>query len=104
MDKLKAGLVRFIRQSESRNMHGDPERLEQLAAVTDDYLLKKYLLTAVIIGAPVVFIAVPFILSMFSGFLPQTVLTICWAVAKFLMLLAFILVAITIFITVRSDN
>ncbi|MBK9771145.1 MAG: hypothetical protein IPP57_10020 [Candidatus Obscuribacter sp.] len=104
MDGLRARLVKLIRQTESRSMVGDTERLDQLAATTDDYLLKRCLWTIVLVTCPCIFIVLPFVISLLAGYLPEHVTAIIWLVAKVLMMLVFALLALTIFFTVKSDN
>lgn len=104
MSGLKARLVKLVRQVERRSMVGDNERLDELAATTDDYLLKRCLWTVVLITCPCVFIVLPFVISLMAGFWSANVISMIWLVSKVLMVLVFALLALTIFFTVKSDN
>jgi len=95
-------LIRWVRELERKRAHGDADRLAQIENTTDAYLLRKWLWMASIVGAPVVYLVIPFLLNFWS-FLPAILLTILWFLAKGLMGIVFVLFMAAIFFTLRGN-
>jgi hypothetical protein len=90
-------LAGMIRKSEISRARGDKERLGEIEACTDDYLLKRWLWTFAIVGGPITFIAIPVLLSGVGSVLPHTMMNYLWTMSKGAMAIIFVMFLVAVF-------
>jgi hypothetical protein len=97
LSNYKKNLSDFVRAREVKRAGGDLEKLTELENTADEFLLKRLLWTGSIVAGPLVFIALPVVLSLLSVFLPSLIMNVLWVLAKMamgLVLVSFVLMSI----------
>ncbi|MGH9552018.1 MAG: hypothetical protein ACRD3W_21710 [Terriglobales bacterium] len=92
-------LITRIRTFEVTRAQGDEEKLKELADTTDAMLLRSCMWKVTIIGGPICFIAVPFVLAILTPFVWQPLMVFLWIVARIAMGLVFIIFLLAIYFT-----
>jgi uncharacterized membrane protein len=100
----KALVSSWLRSLEVRTAGGDENKLQEIAVMSDDETIRKWLWTATIYGAPATFIALPIFLGLlqivFSGF----IMGILWFFAKLAMAIVLLIFGAAIYFTFRKDK
>jgi hypothetical protein len=89
---------------ELKNAGGDEAMLREIATVSDEFILKKWLWRATIVGAPVFFIAIPIFLWVLGFIFTPFIMEIFWFFAQFGMFLVCIVFGCAMYLTVISKK
>jgi hypothetical protein len=99
IQESKALLSSWLKSLEVRRAGGDVQKLQLIAAATDDEIVKKWLWTATIYGVPLCYIAVPVTLLLLGIVFTPFILEILWFFAKIAMAIVFVIFGLAIFVT-----
>ena len=97
-------LADCLRHLEARRAKGDPVRLQEISSATDVELLMKWLWIASIVGGPVCFLVIPFVLSMLSAFIWSPIKAWLWFFADTAMIVVFVIFLLALFFTTRQKD
>jgi len=105
LSECKHFAAEWLRAFEIKRAGGNIQRLDEIADYNDDEVLRRGLWMASIVGGPVVYLLVPFLLSFVQTFLPAPLPAILWTLLKVLMALVFaIFMAAVYFTFLRQDR
>ncbi|HEY9778402.1 MAG TPA: hypothetical protein V6C81_31865 [Planktothrix sp.] len=106
LEEYQSLVAARLRLHETRKAGDDEAKLKEIQDMGDPELLRKWMWLTAIVGGPISFIAVPFILSLFSTFLPVVVMAILWNIAKLAMGMVFIVFLLAVYFTtsVKSNG
>ena len=97
-------LASKLRLLDQRIAKGNPASLQEIDAVSDDEIIRKWLWIVSIIGGPSCFLVVPFVLSIVQPFIWAPLSTYLWVVAKCLMGLVFLIFLLAAIFTHKSSK
>jgi len=95
----KALLSSLLKNLEVRKAGGDVQKLQLIAAASDDEMLKKWLWTATIYGVPLFYIGVPVALLLLGIVFTPFILEIFWFFAKIAMAIVLVIFALAMLVT-----
>ncbi len=104
LDESKTLFASWLKNLEVSNAGGDVEQLARIAATSDDEIVKRWLWTATIYGAPSCFIALPIALWLLSFIFMPLIMEILWFFAKLAMTAVFAAFGFAVLLTFRESR
>ncbi len=104
IEKYRTKVVSRLRSHELKKAQGDEDRLREIQSMPDGELLRKWMWLTVIVGGPICFVAVPFVLIILATFVWRPLVDVLWDVARLAMGMVFILFLLAIYFTTRRTN
>jgi len=89
----------WLRAFEIKRAGGNIQRLDEIADFNDDEVLRRGLWMASIVGAPVVYLVLPFIMSFVQTFLPAVLTAVLWTLLKIAMGTVFVIFLLAVYFT-----
>jgi len=102
IEEYRILVVNRLRSHELKKAQGDEDRLREIQLMPDSELLRKWMWITVIVGGPICFVAVPFLLAILSTFVWQPLMHFLWDMARVAMGLEFIFFLIAIYFTTKK--
>lgn len=105
LPECKHFAAEWLRAFEIKRAGGNMQRLDEIADYNDDEVLRRGLWMASIVGGPVVYLVIPFVLSIVQTFLPPALTAFLWTFLKVLMALVFATFLLAVYFTfLRQDR
>lgn len=89
----------WVRAFEIKRAGGNIQRLDEIADYNDDEVLRRGLWMISIVGGPVVYLVLPFILSIVQTFVWSTLSQILWVLLKIAMGFIFVVFLLAVYFT-----
>jgi len=102
--KCGSPVVKLLRKCERARAKGDADLIREAQEMSDGQIVRKWMWLTAVVGAPVCFLVVPFVLSLISAFLWQPLAVFLWNIARVAMGLVFINFLLAIYFTKRSSD
>lgn len=94
----------WLRAFEIKRAGGNIQRLDELADFNDDEVLRRGLWMISIVGGPVVYLLLPFVLSILQTFIWAQLTIVLWTLLKIAMGLIFAIFALAVYFTFLQDR
>ncbi|PZM80725.1 MAG: hypothetical protein DKT66_15865 [Candidatus Melainabacteria bacterium] len=94
----------WLRAFEIKRAGGNIQRLDELADFNDDEVLRRGLWMISIVGGPVVYLLLPFVLSILQTFIWAQLTIVLWTLLKIAMGLIFATFALAVYFTFLQDR
>jgi hypothetical protein len=104
LEEYRTKVVNRLRSHELKKAQGDEARVREIQSMADGELLRKWMWLTVIVGGPICFVAVPFVLAILSTFVWRPVMGFLWDLARLAMGLVFMLFLFAIYFTTKKTN
>lgn len=94
----------WLRAFEIKRAGGNIQRLDEIADYNDEEVIRRGLWMISIVGAPVIYLLLPFVLSLLQTFLWAQLTAILWMLLKIAMGLIFAIFAMAVYFTFLQDR
>jgi hypothetical protein len=104
IEKYQTLLAKRLRAREMEKARGDLPRLQHIESLTDADLVRKWMWILSIVGGPICFIIVPFVLSLLSALIPHVLMNVLWNLARLAMAVIFAIFILAVYSTVSQRH
>ncbi len=104
IDEYKNSLVEYLRDLEYSRNQANPSKQQEIDAMSDDALIRKWMWRGSIYGFLICYLALPAVLSVMRAFIPAIFLGLFWTVLQLAMGAVGVMFFAAIYFTVKKKE